>query len=67
MATPPTHIYHSMLLHEALTAVHSSYGYGLLLRVIYIMREETSLGHVTQCALLSLVTTIVEIMPIFVQ
>ena len=30
MATPPMHIYHSMLLHEALTAVHSSYGYGLL-------------------------------------
>ena len=30
MATPPTHIFHSMLLHEALTAVHSSYGYGLL-------------------------------------
>ena len=30
MATPPTHIYHSMFLHEALTAVHSSYGYGLL-------------------------------------
>ena len=27
MATPPMHIYHSMLLHEALTAVHSSYGY----------------------------------------
>ena len=30
MATPPMHIYHSMFLHEALTAVHSSYGYGLL-------------------------------------
>ena len=32
MATPPMHIYHLMLLHEALTAVHSSYGYGLLLK-----------------------------------
>ena len=30
MATPPMHIYHSLLLHEVLTAVHSSYGYGLL-------------------------------------
>ena len=32
MATPPTHIYHSMSVHEALMAVHSSYGYGLLAR-----------------------------------
>ena len=35
MATPPTHIYHSMLLHEALTAVHSSYGYGLLILYVH--------------------------------
>ena len=33
MATPPTHIYHLMFLHEALTAVHSSYGYGLLVYI----------------------------------
>ena len=37
MTTPPTHIYHSMLLHEALTAVHSSYGYGLLAIHVYLI------------------------------
>ena len=34
MAMPPTHICHSMLVYEALTAVHSSYSYGLLIRAI---------------------------------
>ena len=55
MAMPPTHIFHSMLVHEALMAVLSSYGYGLL--VLYRLklirpttgwfRQKTSLLHTT--------------------